>query len=69
MSLRDNIITIGTDVGVIWYYDIRAGYFLQKRTFDFEVALKSSCLIPVSIIICSQFIIIINYKFLILYNM
>lgn len=52
LSFQDNVITIGTGVGVIMFYDIRAGKYLESSINSSRaVVLKTSRGYVVSIIV------------------
>lgn len=56
LSFQDNVITIGTGVGVIMFYDIRAGKYLESSINSSRaVVLKTSRGYVVSVIICYLF--------------
>lgn len=56
LSFQDNVITIGTGVGVIMFYDIRAGKYLESSINSSRaVVLKTSRGYVVSVIICFFF--------------
>lgn len=54
LSFQDNIITIGTGIGILMFYDIRAGKYLESRiNTSRAVVLRTSQGYVVSIVICS----------------
>lgn len=64
MSFQDNVITIGTGVGVIMFYDIRTGKYLESSINSSRaVVLKTSRGYVVSIIVYNMFLSFFLFKF------
>lgn len=62
LSFQDNVITIGTGVGVIMFYDIRAGKYLESSINSSRaVVLKTSR----GFVVSGIFSIKSNYNYLI----